>query len=134
MVFILNHSEASLIFSHTSKLAAIAKALPETEKHVKTVVYFGSTNAAGVKAVEDTVSFSRVSGSLVDVCSLNLTSSKWHVIVMQGMTVISFEAFEKEGAANPRPAVPPTPEDIACLMFTSGTTGNPKVRTLRKHR
>ena len=54
------------------------------------------------------------------------------VSVMQGVSVISFEAFEKEGAANPRPAVPPTPEDIACLMFTSGTTGNPKVRTLRR--
>ena len=70
MVFILNHSESSLIFSHTSKLAAIAKALPEAEKHVKTVVYFGSENAAGVKAVEDTVSFSQVSGPLVYACSL----------------------------------------------------------------
>jgi long-chain acyl-CoA synthetase len=39
----------------------------------------------------------------------------------------------KLGEANPAEAIPPSPEDLACIMYTSGSTGTPK-GVLIKHR
>nr|AOE43316.1 fcsA [Synstelium polycarpum] len=35
--------------------------------------------------------------------------------------------LEQMGAANPAPHTPPAPEDLCTLLYTSGSTGNPKV-------
>ncbi|KAJ3088549.1 Long chain acyl-CoA synthetase 7 peroxisomal [Quaeritorhiza haematococci] len=40
--------------------------------------------------------------------------------------VISMADFEKEGAASPADPVPPKPETLATICYTSGTTGLPK--------
>lgn len=42
------------------------------------------------------------------------------------LTVMSIEELRKLGEENPVDAVPPTPEDLCCIMYTSGTTGPPK--------
>ncbi|KIH93953.1 long-chain acyl-CoA synthetase [Sporothrix brasiliensis 5110] len=42
------------------------------------------------------------------------------------ITVRSFEELLKLGEANPVDAVPPSPEDLCCIMYTSGSTGTPK--------
>ena len=40
--------------------------------------------------------------------------------------VISFEDFLEEGVKKPVAANPPSPEDVATVCYTSGTTGDPK--------
>lgn len=42
------------------------------------------------------------------------------------LTIMSFEELRKLGEENPVDAVPPTPEDLCCIMYTSGSTGPPK--------
>ena len=43
--------------------------------------------------------------------------------MLQGVKVHAFADFEKLGASKPSDATPPKPEDPACIMYTSGTTG-----------
>ncbi|KAI9055012.1 hypothetical protein LZ554_002153 [Drepanopeziza brunnea f. sp. 'monogermtubi'] len=43
-----------------------------------------------------------------------------------GITIMPLEQVRAMGQENPVEAVPPKPEDLCCLMYTSGTTGAPK--------
>ncbi|XP_029287225.1 long-chain-fatty-acid--CoA ligase 1a isoform X2 [Cottoperca gobio] len=43
-----------------------------------------------------------------------------------GIEILSLKEFEAMGKANLQKPMPPTPEDLALICFTSGTTGNPK--------
>lgn len=42
------------------------------------------------------------------------------------VTIISFGDVLKLGEANPVDPVPPTADDLCCIMYTSGSTGTPK--------
>ena len=42
------------------------------------------------------------------------------------LKVLSIEELRKFGVDNPKEPVPPGPEDLACIMYTSGSTGPPK--------
>ncbi|OJJ01258.1 hypothetical protein ASPVEDRAFT_131090 [Aspergillus versicolor CBS 583.65] len=42
------------------------------------------------------------------------------------INVLSFEDLRKLGEENPSDPVPPSPEDLCCIMYTSGSTGPPK--------
>ena len=42
------------------------------------------------------------------------------------LTVMSFEELRQLGEKNPKDPVPPSPEDLCCIMYTSGSTGTPK--------
>ncbi|KAL2061787.1 hypothetical protein VTL71DRAFT_7165 [Oculimacula yallundae] len=42
------------------------------------------------------------------------------------LTIMSFEELRKLGESNPVEAVPPSSEDLCCIMYTSGSTGPPK--------
>ncbi|XP_044202935.1 long-chain-fatty-acid--CoA ligase 1a isoform X1 [Thunnus albacares] len=43
-----------------------------------------------------------------------------------GVEILSMKEFEALGKTNHKDPVPPKPEDLALICFTSGTTGNPK--------
>ncbi|KAL2098073.1 hypothetical protein ACEWY4_007280 [Coilia grayii] len=43
-----------------------------------------------------------------------------------GIEIISLKDLEVEGKANHKQPLPPKPQDLAIICFTSGTTGNPK--------
>lgn len=42
------------------------------------------------------------------------------------LNVMSFEDLRKLGEENTVDPVPPKPEDLCCIMYTSGSTGPPK--------
>src|SRR6266536_4773633 len=42
------------------------------------------------------------------------------------LTVLSFEQLRRLGQQNPIDPTPPSPEDLCCIMYTSGTSGAPK--------
>ena len=42
------------------------------------------------------------------------------------LTIMSFEELRRRGETTPAEAVPPKPEDLCCIMYTSGSTGPPK--------
>ena len=49
-----------------------------------------------------------------------------HVFLIEGKGESTLEALEKKGAENPVPSLKPKPTDIALLIYTSGTTDEPK--------
>lgn len=42
------------------------------------------------------------------------------------INIISIDELERIGEANPVDTVPPSPSDLCCIMYTSGSTGAPK--------
>lgn len=48
------------------------------------------------------------------------------------LTIQSFDDFVAKGEANAAEPVPPNPDDLCCIMYTSGSTGAPK-GVLLKH-
>lgn len=91
-------TESSLIFTQSEKFPMLVKALPNVASQIKAVVYWGKPDDATITAAQ-----------------------------ALGVTVYSYEEFLQMGRESPLPAIPPTKNDLCTIMYTSGTTGDPKV-------
>lgn len=104
--FIINHSETSIAVVESAKLPALAKVAAQVKGTLRTVVYLGAGDDASAAALK-----------------------------AAGLGVMSWAELAASGAAGDVAPVPPTPEDVTCIMYTSGTTGQPKgVLQVRKRR
>ena len=97
MYFLGLCTETSIVFCQSSKFGTIAKTLPDLKALVKTVVYWGEENKEASEAAKTS-----------------------------GVAVYSFDEFIALGKSKPQDARPPAAEDLCTIMYTSGTTGDPK--------
>ncbi|PSC74925.1 long chain acyl-synthetase 4-like [Micractinium conductrix] len=95
--FIIKHAEATCVFTQSDKFGTLAKSLPHVDNLIKTVVYWGPADAAATEAAK-----------------------------AAGADVYSWDEFLQLGRTNAVEAVPPKAEDLCTIMYTSGTTGDPK--------
>ena len=97
--FILEHSTASAVFVAADKLAPLAAAVTAggLAPALKAVVVWGDVADADADAAR-----------------------------AAGLAVTPWSDFLSQGQAKPAPASPPSPSDLCTIMYTSGTTGDPK--------
>lgn len=100
-------TEPKIVFLDSQLIGTLSNALKDA-KSVKTVVYNDDHEM-----------------SQEDINKLKNTHDH--------LDVFSFEELRKLGEANMVDPVPPLPEDLCCIMYTSGSIGAPK-GVLIKHR
>ncbi|CAK9222646.1 unnamed protein product [Sphagnum troendelagicum] len=95
--FIVNHAEVSIAFAQGTKLPLMIASLPKCTDHLKTIVSFTSVTSDQKTAAE-----------------------------AAGVVLYSWEEFLQLGKENSVDLTPPSRHDISTIMYTSGTTGEPK--------
>mmetsp|Transcript_18262 Transcript_18262/g.51152 ORF Transcript_18262/g.51152 Transcript_18262/m.51152 type:complete len:544 (-) Transcript_18262:303-1934(-) len=95
--FIMKHSEAAGVFCQGPKLKVLSGALQSVKSNIKLVCFWGEASDADKKAMADA-----------------------------GFTLKSFDDLLAEGAAKPVEPLPCSSDDLCTIMYTSGTTGDPK--------
>ncbi|KAF9675967.1 hypothetical protein SADUNF_Sadunf09G0089100 [Salix dunnii] len=94
--FIINHAEVSIAFVQENKLSSILSCLPMCSSNLKTIVSFGNISDMQKKEADE-----------------------------QGVSCFSWEEFPRLGSLDCD--LPPKQKiDVCTIMYTSGTTGEPK--------
>lgn len=93
----INETGTTVCFVNGDQLPIIEKILPSCP-NLKSIIYRGDPS--------DQTTVDRLSEKLTHL--------------------IPFERLEANGKANPVDIVKPTSADMCCIMYTSGSTGNPK--------
>lgn len=95
--YITRHSEIEIAVVQKEKMAQLADLCEKNLPTLRGVVSIGEVDSAIRKRIEN--------------C---------------GVKMITFDALMDLGKANPAESTPPAPEDVCCIMYTSGTSGTPK--------
>lgn len=95
--FIINHSEVSIAFVEEKKIPELLKVIPNTTKYLRTLVSFG-----------------------------NVTPEQREAVEKFGLTIYSWEEFLELGNDKNFDLPVKRKSDICTIMYTSGTTGDPK--------
>ena len=93
----MNETEAEAIFTSAELLPTVAKVAPNCPT-LKHIIYHGEAKPK----------------ALTDAQAGNVQN------------VLSLEQLEEKGRTQPIEPRKPEPEDLCCIMYTSGSTGNPK--------
>ncbi|KAJ7515816.1 hypothetical protein O6H91_22G028900 [Diphasiastrum complanatum] len=94
--YIINHAEIVAIFCTPDKLQTLLTCLPELPS-VRLIVVVGG-----------------------------LENSSFALPGNSGVETVSYSILKTQGQSDVRPFIPPLPEDVATICYTSGTTGTPK--------
>ncbi|KAJ3253152.1 long-chain fatty acid-CoA ligase [Boothiomyces macroporosus] len=97
LIFSLNEGEVSTIFTQTD-LFDVIKKIGKNCPTLKTVIYKGTVGKKEQEIIDGASQF----------------------------RFISLEELIQLGKENPVPPCPPKADDLCCIMYTSGSTGNPK--------
>nr|XP_016501799.1 PREDICTED: long chain acyl-CoA synthetase 4-like [Nicotiana tabacum] len=95
--FIINHAEVKIAFVEEKKLPELLKTFPNAAKYLKTVVSFG-----------------------------NVTPQQKEDVEKCGVALYSWDEFLQLGSEKQFDLPVKKKEDICTIMYTSGTTGDPK--------
>ncbi|CAN6572604.1 unnamed protein product [Malus baccata var. baccata] len=95
--FIIDHAELDVVFVQDKKVKELLKPDSTSSKRIKVMVCFSS-----------------------------MTDEEKNKSVQIGIQPYSWNEFTEMGKQNPSEIVPPTTDNIAGIMYTSGTSGDPK--------
>uniref|UniRef100_A0A0D9V466 Long-chain-fatty-acid--CoA ligase n=1 Tax=Leersia perrieri TaxID=77586 RepID=A0A0D9V466_9ORYZ len=95
--FILCHAEVEIAFVEEKKIGEVLKTFPNATKYLKTIVSFGKVNHEQKEKVEQI-----------------------------GVSIYSWEEFLQLGGEEKYELPTKEKDDICTIMYTSGTTGDPK--------
>lgn len=105
--YILNLTEAPILIFAKSNMYHVLKMLPGM-KFINTLVCMDKLSDDELKMLND---------SLIPIETNSLNEK---------ITLFSLDQVERIGSLNEIPAIPPTPDSLYTISFTSGTTGLPK--------
>jgi len=96
LTFSLNEGSVTTLFTNGDLLGVVKNIVPSVAS-LKNVIYTGDAKPETIEALK----------------SVNIQ-------------VFSFQEIQDLGKEHPREPHPPSKDDLACIMYTSGSTGNPK--------